>query len=112
MAISTATPGGNEADTNGTTHVTIVAAPGASVQRIVSSVKITNIDSAAVDANIVISTGGTRRVIKRDAALAVGATLELRDVVLDATNKLIEVVLGGAHTTTAPTAQAAYLDKA
>lgn len=112
MAISTFTPGGNEVDTNGATHVTVVAAPAAGTQRIVSSVKIHNGDTATVDAQIIISTGGTRRILARNSSLVIDGTLEVRDIVLDATNKLIEVVLGGAHDTVAPVAQAAYVDKA
>lgn len=112
MAISTFTPGGNETDANGTTHVTAVASPAASTQRLVSSVKLHNVDTAAVDASIIVNKGGTRRTLARNAALAVNATLELRDVVLDATDESIEVVLGGAPTTTNPTVQSAFVDKA
>jgi len=112
MAISTFTPGGNEIVTNGTTAVIAVASPGSGVQRLVSSVKVTNTDTTAVDAIIRVLKSATTYQVARSATLAVGATLEAKDIVLDATDESVQVILGAAHTTAASEVTAAFADKA
>ena len=70
---TTFTEGSTDLVSNGTTPVTVVAAPGASTSRIIKSISVYNADVAAVTFSIsLISAGGTR--IIATVTLAVGDT--------------------------------------
>lgn len=104
------TPGSTETDTNGTTNVTAVAAPASGVQRQISQIIVHNVDTAVATVNFYYNTNGTVRRIKQEASVAVGGSAIISGLVLDATTDSIEVDLGGAHTTTAPTIVATWAD--
>lgn len=106
----TFTPGSSDGTLNSTTPVTVVAAPGASVQRQVHWISVTNKDSAAVTLTLNLVDGAsTRRLAK--LTLAVDDNfLWNENLVLDATNKSITAVLAGAVATTQPDFVASYGD--
>lgn len=58
-------PGSSDAESNGTTAVTIVAAPGASTQRHVESISVYNADTAAVTVTIQLNNNSTLRIITK-----------------------------------------------
>lgn len=65
--------GSNDGVMNGTTPVTIVAAPAASTRRVIKSITIMNRDTVAVVITLnLVSAGGTRQIVK--VTLAVGET--------------------------------------
>ena len=104
------TLGANDGALNGTTEVTLVAAPGAGVKRTVQMIAIYNADTAAVTLTVQYDHGGTDRIMYK-VTLAVGETLEIGGpLVLDDTDKLIEAKLGDAAATTNPSFVAAYGD--
>jgi len=103
------TPGSNEGSSNDTTVVTVVAAPASGVQRQISQIQIYNGDTASAIVNIEYDTGGTNRRMVRKT-MVVGETLTLGGYVLDATNKLIELVLDAAVATNQLTFSASYAD--
>ncbi len=57
---TTVTPGSSDGTLNGTTPVTVVAAPAASTQRIVKEINVHNVDTAAVTFYVKYVSGGTR----------------------------------------------------
>lgn len=65
-ASGTLTPGSASTATNSTTAVTILAAPAASVQRVVDSIHVHNNDSASVALAIQHDAGGTERILKKE----------------------------------------------
>lgn len=97
-------PGGDDGTLNGTTEVTLVAAPGASTQRIVApmGISIQNRDTAVVTVEVrKVSGGGTRRIWRGD--LDVGDTwYNDGQVVLDDTGSSVRAVMSAAATTTNP----------
>lgn len=97
-------PGGDDGTLNGMTEVTLVAAPGASVQRIVRerAISIQNRDTAVVTVEIrKVSASGTRRIWRGD--LNVGDTwYNDAQVVLDATTDSIRAVMSAVPATTNP----------
>lgn len=102
--------GGNEADLNGTTPVTVVAAPGSSTRRLVRSVHFCNVDTVSATIILYKKKGATSRELARQA-LASGAFWTFDKLtVLDATDELLEAKCLAAITTTNPTADAAYAD--
>lgn len=68
-------PGNNDALTNGVTAVTVVAAPGAGLQRQVKHLALYNADTAAMTVTVQLLDGATVRPIYK-ATLNPGATLE------------------------------------
>lgn len=104
------TPGSNDGTLNSTTPVTIVAAPGASVQRQVHWISVTNKDSTAVTLTLNLVNGvNTRRLAK--VILAVDDNFLWNDnIVLDTTSKSVTAVLAGAVAATQPDFAAAYGD--
>lgn len=112
MAISTFTPGSQEAQSNDTTDTTIVAAPAASAQRIISSIKVHNTDTAVATITIKKAKGASQWLIHTEASLAVNGSFEVKDIVLDATDETMEIVLGGAVTTNQLDVVSTYVDKA
>lgn len=103
--------GGSEGTSNGTTDVTVVAAPGASEQRIVRTVAVHNTDTVAATVTIKKAKGGSEYIIAKDT-LAVGETLFFggtgESIILDATDETVEIVLAGAVTTNQLDYTAAY----
>jgi hypothetical protein len=104
------TPGSNDGTLNGSTEVTLVAAPGSSIQRMVKEINIQNRDTAVVTLTVRYkSAGGTRQIWS--------GTLQVGDVyhddsvyVLDTTGKSIAAVLSGAPATTNPDFVVSYAD--
>lgn len=111
MAISTFTPGSEETTSNGTTDATIVSAPAANTQRIISSIKVHNTDTAVATVTIKKAKGASEWVIHTETSLAVNGAFEIRDLVLDATDETMEIVLNGAITTNELDVVSTYADK-
>lgn len=103
---------GAEAATNGTTPVTLVAAPPANVRRVVVVARLNNRDTATIDARIQHAKGATDRVVASHAALPVGDSISAKTIVLDATDESLEIVLGAAPTTNQLDGVASYYDEA
>lgn len=99
-------PVGNEGNMNGTTAVTLLAAPAANKQRVVPAkgVSFYNADTVSHDFTVQKNKGGTVTIVWKQASVAAGtvATVD-KKVVLDATNESLEGKIEAAHTTTAPT---------
>jgi hypothetical protein len=109
------TPGSTRTSLNGTTPVTIVAAPAASTYRIVLAVRMTNIDTAAVTVTLKKSIAATSKQVDKVTGAAVNFvwTPVTRDklMVLAATNELLEMVMSGAAATTNPEVVVEFVDK-
>ena len=96
--------GSTDLVSNGTTPVTVVAAPGASTQRVIKAISVYNADVAPVTASIsLISAGGTRIVAK--VTLAVGDTWTT-DGTFDSDGSLKQI--GGTAGPTGPTGYTGY----
>jgi hypothetical protein len=97
---ATASVGGEQdAATNGTNTVTILSAPAASTQRIVRSINIPNVDTAAVTITVQYNNNATVRVLIPAWVLQVGDLLQYIDtegwlVVKKNTDKSIKTVSG------------------
>lgn len=74
----TFTPGRTVVNTNNTTDVNIVPAPGASTQRVVDTVSIYNNDTAAVTVTVKFDANGTE-YIYRKVTLQAGESLEYQE---------------------------------
>lgn len=98
----TAVGGADDGTLNGTTPVTLVAAPAAATNRLVKTITIQNRDTAVVTVTLrKVSAGGTRQLWAGD--LDVGDTLIWDDVIgLDDVNSSITAVMSGAAATTNP----------
>lgn len=99
------TPLGYRGALNGTTPVTVLAAPAAGVKRIVpaNGLSVYQADSVAQDIIFQILKGATTYVFWVEAAVAAGSHVVLpKKVTLMATDESFEVVMGAAVTTTAP----------
>lgn len=72
------TPGGSRSNTNSTTAVSLVAAPGASTQRVIDNITIFNNDTATATVTVRIDDNGTEYILTK-ATLATGETLEYAD---------------------------------
>jgi len=68
------TPGAASGTTNGTTAVTLVAAPGGSTQRQVKTVSVYNVDTAPATVTVRLNDSGTMRNIAK-VLLAIGESL-------------------------------------
>lgn len=104
--------GANDGVFNGVTEVELVAAPAASVRRVVKNINIFNADTAAVVVTVKFKNSGTYRQIAR-VELQVDERLVLGEddfYVLDATTKSIVAVLAGAPATTNPDFVACWAD--
>lgn len=109
--MATFTEGSNDGAMNGTTPVTLVAAPAASTRRIVKWFQISNRDTAAVTLTVRFLNGASTRVLVSAMTLAVGDTLVWNDgLVLDTTAKSITALLSGAAATTNPDFVASFGD--
>lgn len=104
------TLGANDGALNGTTAVTVVAAPGAGVVRTAQTIFIYNADTAAVTVTVQLDNDGTDRILVK-VTLAVGDTLRIDGpLVLDATTKKIEAVMSAAAAATNPAFYSCYGD--
>lgn len=108
------TPGNTITDLNGTSHVTVVAAPAASTYRVVLSLRVYNRDTAAVTPTLVEDTSGTEREYEVRTGMAAGGFWDIITIankyVLDATTKSLKMFLGGAASTTNPVVHASWID--
>jgi len=102
--------GSNDGTLNGTSEVTLVAAPGANTTRTLAYLSIFNADTAAVTVTIKFANDAARRVLVK-ATLAVGQSLPYKyPVVMEATTKSIIAIMSGAAATTNPAFYASYGD--
>lgn len=69
------TPGGSRANTNSTTAVALVAAPGASTQRVIDNITIYNADTATATVTVRIDDNATEYTLVKFTVLA-GETIE------------------------------------
>jgi len=69
------TPGGSRSNTNGTTPVTLVAAPGASTQRVIDHLTVYNADTANVTVTVRIDDNATEYILAK-VTLAPGEVLQ------------------------------------
>lgn len=104
------TEGGSNGALNGTSEVTVVAAPAASTRRLVRSMVVHNRDSAAVTLTVAVAKGASRYHLWA-GTLAAGSTWHCDSVlVLDATDESVVASLGGAAATTNPDYHSSYAD--
>lgn len=106
------TEGANDGALNGTTEVTLVAAPAAATRRIVKSVTICNVDTVANEILVYVLNGASLRYLCK-ATLAVKDSLVFGEedfIVLDGTGKSLRAKMGAAVTTTNPDFNACYAD--
>jgi hypothetical protein len=105
---------GNEGALNGATPVVVVAAPGASTQRVVRTISVHNRDSAAVTITLnKIKAASTYRINKIINLGVDGTWSPVNDAVmatLDATDETIEMVMSGAPATANPDFHITALD--
>lgn len=106
----TAVNGAGDGTLNGTSEVTLVAAPAASTNRLVKTITIQNADTVLQTITLrKVSAGGTRQIWKGD--LDAGDTLIWNDVIgLDDTGSTIRAVMAAAATTTNPDYTATWAD--
>ena len=103
------TEGANDGALNGTTEVTLVAAPSSGVRRVVRGLSVYNRDTASVTLTVRYKSSSTR--VLWSGALASGETWELDGVVvLDATTKSLAAVLAGAAASANPEFVSSYAD--
>lgn len=104
------TPGSNEVALNGTTEVTLVAAPASSTQRLVKSVTIQQRDTAAVTVTVSRKKASTLYQIWKGTLQPGDTWIDSTTRVLDATNESIVAVMSGAPTTTNPDTSSDWAD--
>jgi hypothetical protein len=91
---------GNEGKTNGTTAVTMVAAPRKEgVKRIIKNWAVYNADDAGIDYFVQVDKAATDYVIYRSAVATLVDDQVSHIVVLDADDEKLEIVLAGAKST-------------
>lgn len=104
--------GSNDGTLNGTNEVTLVAAPAGGVRRVVRSIAVSNVDTAAVTATVALKNGSNRVIWS--GVLYVGDTWQFGEsgdvLVLDSTSKSVVAFLSGAAATTNPDFSASYGD--
>ena len=101
---------GSDGVLNGTTDVTLIAAPASGYRRLVKTIVIHNRDTIAQTITLKYVNGASERLLGK-WTLNVDETMYFNDVlVLDTTNKSVEAVMGAAVTTTAPDYICAYGD--
>jgi hypothetical protein len=104
---------GDELTLTGTAPITLIAAPGASVQRAVpaSAVSVYNADSVNHDITFQKKKGGTTRVLFKAAGVVPGGSAILpKKVVLDATDESLEAKDEATATTLEPVADVMFLE--
>lgn len=102
--------GGNEGVFNGTTGVDLVPVPAASTRRLVANLSATNRDT--VDATVLFykDKAGTQYELWRELLHPNDVVIYDKVIVLDAVDEKIVGKLLAAHTTTAPSFDAAFGD--
>lgn len=104
------TEGGNDGTLNGANEVTIVAAPAAATRRLVRTISISNVDTAAVTVEVRLKETANLRVIW-EGTLDVKDTLAIFEtIVLDTESKSITAVMSGAAATNDPDFTASWGD--
>ncbi len=106
----TFTPGFNGTLTNGSTPVTLVAAPAARTQRLIRKIFIHNTDDTSATVTVRHVTSGGSTFLIHQETLAAGAELTLEHLVLNATTQTITVLLAGAVNVTELSCTAHYAD--
>lgn len=101
---------GHEGNFNGTTAVDVVTSPAASTRRLVRNIGVLNRDTVSQTVVLNKLKGASTYEIGRKTLSANEPWVYDKLVVLDATDEKIQAVLTAAHTTTAPTFDAAYAD--
>lgn len=104
------TPAGSQGAFTGTTAVTIVAAPGASQQHVVTFVKFYNRDTVSHDFTLRFDANGTNYDHKV-TSVAAGEWVEFGEedrIVLDATTDILKAFTDATATTTEPFWQVTY----
>lgn len=104
------TPGNNQGSLNGTTPVTLVAAPGAATQRLVRSISIQQRDTAAVTLTVRHLKGASTYQLWSGTLQPGDTWTDETTYVLDATDESITAVLSGAAATTNPDFISSYAD--
>ena len=98
----TSVAGGNDGTSNDTTPVEVVPAPASSIQRMVKSLMVENLDTVDATVTVNLINGvATRRISV--ITLSPGDLMQMNEndlVVLDTTDKSMSIVLSGATTTT------------
>jgi hypothetical protein len=97
---------------NGTSEVTLVAAPTTGIRRVVKNINIYIKDTAAVTLEIRFKNGGSTRILFKQT-LDPDDTYVLGEedlYVLDTTSKSITVVMSAAITTANPEFVSSYMD--
>lgn len=86
------TPIGQETSVTTTAATTVVSAPGASTQRIVRNIRITNNAGSAIGVVLQVVKNGTPFSIYTNATLGAGASVDVAGpFILDATDETIEL---------------------
>jgi len=117
------TPGASMGVSNGTTDVTIVAAPAADIARTVRHISVYNADTASATITIKLDKAATERRIVVQALTTLqmwtnksgvnGNLIGAFDLlVLDDTDEVVQLVLGGAVTTNELEWVTCYADEA
>lgn len=106
--------GGGHGSLNGTTAVVLVAAPAAGFVRVVDSIRMTNIDSAAVTIRVRKTVAGPVDY-EFDSAITLAVDAKFDpvggdNVVRLAVDESITAVMGGAAATTDPSWVASWVD--
>jgi len=102
--------GGNDGTLNGVNEVTIVAAPAAATRRLVKTISISNVDTAAVVVEVRLKETANLRVIW-EGTLDVKDTLVVYEpIILDTVDKSITALMAGAAATTNPDFTASWGD--
>lgn len=104
------TPGGNEFTLTGTTPVTVVAAPGASTQRIVTDIEVFNADSVSHTFIFKKVKTATKRTFRKVVVPADNPYTWKGRMVLDATDESVEVEDDATATTLEPVGHASYME--
>ena len=104
------TPGFQGTLTNGTTPVTLVAAPPERTQRLVRKIFIQNADTVNAKVTVKHVTSGGSTFLIHEETLVAGSQKTLEHLVLDKSTQTITVTLGAAVTTTELSCTAHFAD--
>lgn len=104
------TEGSSDGALNGTTEVTLVAAPSSGVRRLVKTLVVHNRDTAAVTLTIRLKNGINTRQIWKGTLASLDSLALSWMIILDSTSKSLAAVLSGAPATTNPDFLTSYGD--
>lgn len=109
------TADGTQGSLNGVTAVTVAAAPGAGVTRVVRFLSVHNKDTTDVVVTLYKTVSGTDYIIDKQPGLAADQTwrpIRDKDVfVIKGTTESLRVVMSGAPATTQPQYTTCWVDK-